>query len=496
VSALIYLTGGIDSLFSFVYVFVVIGGAMTLFRGGAIIATLSCLLPFAVVVLIQANGWSDFLHPLEFGRAAISYFMYAIGLGLVGALASALAETVRATGQELAQTESALERLEEQHAAILSSLPAGLLTVDPLGLVDYANAAALRVLGIEWAVAHGSSLEKLVPAFAEPWRRWSAGASTELARERHEGSLARLDGSRIQLGFSFAPLSSDPKLGGTIVVFQDVTDLVRLKESVERAERLATVGKLAAGLAHEVRNPLASMCASIEVLRGELDPPSTIKRLMDNVVQESERLNKLITDFLNFARPRELDRAPTDVSLIVASVTEVFRHEAEQRQCRVVTDLQPGTIAPVDDDRLRQVIWNLARNAVEAMRDKHGGVLTISTRKLGDEVDITIRDTGTGIPAAHRRQIFDPFFTTKDRGNGLGLAIAHAIVQAHGGRILVTTNPGEGTEFNLRLPATRPSEAELPPSDEALDATPSPLELLTLPPFGGDGSGSDGRPPD
>lgn len=479
VTWLVVMTGGNESVFSFAYVFVVLGAAMTLYRRGAVIGTLTSLLLFGTMVLMQIERIFPFLPPVKEGTAALSFFMYSIGLGLLGVLGSTLAETARARGRLLAKKVSEFEQLEELQAAILRSLPAGLMTVDGEGTVHYVNEAALTILRYRMREAIGRSLREVAPSIAEPWSVLLKQGRIPNPRDRFEGNFVRLDGSTIRLGFSFAPLSSRPEDFGLIVVFQDVTDIVRLKEAVGRAERLASIGKLAAGLAHEVRNPLASMCASIDVLRSALDPPPEMQRLMQNVVIEADRLNVLITDFLEFARPRTLDLADTDLSALVSGVVEIFKHEATLRDCEIASSLEPSLIAYVDSDALRQVIWNLARNAAQSMEGKRGR-LTVITRTVEDYAEIVIRDEGRGIEEGLLQRIFDPFFTTKDGGTGLGLAIAHSIVEAHDGKVLVSSTLGEGTEFTLRFSRGAPLSYEPSPdeTDPALNVTPSQFEIL------------------
>ena len=480
VSWLVLMTGGNESVFSFAYTFVVLGSAMTLYRRGAVIGVLTSLLLFGTIVLLHVEGGLAFLPRVAQGPAALSFFMHSIGLGLLGFLANTLTETARARGQMLAEKESEFERLEELQAAILRSLPAGLMTIDGQGLVHYVNESALAILRYRHRDVIGNPLTEVAPSVAEPWAIILKSGRVPAPRDRFEGNFVRQDGSSIRLGFSFAPLSSRPEDLGLIVVFQDVTDIVRLKEAVERSERLASVGKLAAGLAHEVRNPLSSMCASIDVLQQALSPPDELKRLMDNVVIEADRLNVLITDFLDFARPRSLNRVETDVSALVSSVMEVFEHDAALRHVESVVSLEPGLMATVDEDAIRQIIWNLARNAAQAMK-KADGRLTVITRSFDDWAEIVIRDNGPGVPDSVLRRIFDPFFTTKEEGTGLGLAIVHSLIDAHEGRILVSSAEGQGTEFTLRLPRSELAHRYEPnpeETDPALNVTPSQFEIF------------------
>ncbi len=446
ISVLVLMTGGVESLFTFAYTFPILGASTTLFRKGALVAWISGLFMFGLVTVAQLSRSVAVLPVVDFGGALFSYFTHTVGMGMVGLLSSALSEKLRRTGRLLAQTESDFEQLQALHAAILRSLPAGLITADALGSIHYANDAAMTILRRPIHDVVGQHLTFVVPAIL-PY--WHAHLKEPTERGRFEVAHARPDGSRIRLGFSFAPLTMSPEGSSAMVVFQDLTDIVRLKEAVERAERLATVGKFAAGLAHEVRNPLASMCASIDVLKDALQPSDSMKRLMSNVVREADRLNALITDFLAFARPRPMRAEATELGPLLKDIMDVFSNDRMLRQVTVHWQLTPGVRAFVDGDLIRQVVWNLVRNAAEA---SPGGNLTIICREEGRKPVVRIRDDGPGIPSEQLAKIFDPFYTTKEGGSGLGLAIAHSIIDAHGGELNVDSEMGEGTEVSLHLP--------------------------------------------
>jgi two-component system sensor histidine kinase PilS (NtrC family) len=483
VSWLVLMSGGGESVFNIAYVLVVFGAATTLYRRGAIIGTLISLLLYGTLVLIQVTSSFPYLPRMDASTAVLSFMMYTIGFGLVGALTSTLAETARSRGLLLAEKESEFEELEALQSAILRSLPAGLMTLDNDGTIRYANESARAILSFRSRELVGENLRHIAPAMAEPWTVIvKKRGLIPNPKDRFEGDFDRRDGVSLRLGFSFAPLTSRPGDLSLILVFQDVTDVVSLKNAVARAERLASIGKLAAGLAHEVRNPLASMCASIDVLKDGLSPSGTMKRLMDNVVIEADRLNELITDFLAFARPRELNLGRTCLSELVESVIDVFRHDASLKDCEVSMSLDEEAIAQVDPDALRQVLWNLIRNAVQAMRGQAGGRLELVVREVGEMSEIVIVDNGPGIPEDVLARVFDPFYTTKgEAGTGLGLAIVHSIVDAHGGQVLVSSALGRGTEFILQLPrgeSERPQKLSAEDSASHFNIRPSQFDIL------------------
>lgn len=449
VSVLVLMTGGVESIFVFAYVFAVLGASVTLYRRGGVISAAVSLLLFGIVVMVQLDGGLDVLPAADTGAALLAYFVQGIGLALVALLGSTLADRARTSRQQLAEKQSDLEQLEELHASILRSLPAGLMTIDGDGVVRYANEAARSILQVQGDAVLGNAIRDVVPAMHSVWERARDRLFRE-PRERYEDAHVRPDGASIRVGFSFAPLAlSQDDLPSSIVVFQDVTDIVRLKEAVERAERLATVGKFAAGLAHEVRNPLASMCASIDVLKANMEVPAPMQRLMVNVEREAERLNGLIGDFLAFSRPRKLEMKETDLGELLQGVLSMFENDRLMAGCTIHRKLDLGVRASIDEGLVRQVIWNLVKNAGEAMKD--GGELYVETKMQDLEPVIVVRDTGPGIPEVRRQRVFDPFYTTKEGGSGLGLAISHSIVEAHGGKLTLDSAPGRGTEVLIRF---------------------------------------------
>lgn len=449
VSVLVLMTGGTESIFTFTYVFAVLGASLTLYRRGGFVAALAVMLLYGVIVLLQVNGMVAVLPRIGASQALLSYFVQTLGIALVAVLASNLAERARVTRRQLAEKESDLEQLQELHAAILRSLPAGLLTVDGDGVVRYLNEAAKSILRVDERSV-GRPLAEVAPAMHGPWSRELGQRPTD-RRERFEAEHQRPDGVSIRVGFSFAPLSvGEGDVPSVIVVFQDVTDIVRLKEAVERAERLATVGKFAAGLAHEVRNPLASMCASIDVLQSALQIPEPMQRLMGNVVREAERLNSLITDFLAFSRPRKLELKDVDLGELVQGVLVMFENDELMQRSKIEQQLPLGVRASVDADLVRQVIWNLVKNAGEAMAPQ-GGTLKIETAMEGMQPILRVKDTGPGIAPDRLKRVFDPFYTTKEGGSGLGLAITYSILEAHGAQMGIESSPGEGTTVTVRF---------------------------------------------
>jgi two-component system sensor histidine kinase PilS (NtrC family) len=249
---------------------------------------------------------------------------------------------------------------------------------------------------------------------------------------------------------------------GAICSFQDLTEIKRMEEQVRQADRLAAIGRLAAGLAHEIRNPIGSIRGSVELLGGSLDPKGDDRRLMDIVLRESDRLDAIIRDFLQFSRPPTLVRVPTDLGgmldEILLMLSNQSRLQGTDAPVQIRRESSESTVkVDVDPSQMRQALWNLCLNGVEAM--PQGGELRVGVRALTPaagrpHVEVTVEDTGVGITAAELTQVFEPFYTTKPQGTGLGLAIAHRIVEDHGGELRVQSEPYRGTRFTISLPVS------------------------------------------
>jgi two-component system sensor histidine kinase PilS (NtrC family) len=238
---------------------------------------------------------------------------------------------------------------------------------------------------------------------------------------------------------------------GLAILFEDQTALREMQEAVRRGDRLAAVGQLAAGLAHELRNPLASMSGAVELLSRGRGLSDAERRLMEIVMREAERLNALVTDFLAFARPTATQLQPTDVAALADETLGVFRHSPSATRIELLRSGATSLRVMADPAQLRQVLWNLLQNAADAMKGE--GDITVDVGLTATSLcRIAVADSGPGIPAADVEHLFEPFFTTKPQGTGLGLAFVHRMVEAHGGRVEVQSAPGQGATFSVLLP--------------------------------------------
>lgn len=467
-TALVHFTGGLESIFAFLYVPITVYAALLLGRPGAYAASALAVVAYAAVALLPRIGW---LAPATGGGDPVQLALlgvHASALLLVALLASALSHERDRAGHALDERTRALRHLQRLHERTVESLTSGLLTTDSEGRISSFNPEAERITGRPAGAALGLRLGEVIPGAPEVLQEGVAAAGrgdrTRLRLRFHGGG-----GDEIHLGIAGSVLrSAEGEPAGHVVIFQDVTKVVEMEAELRRQERLAAVGALSAHLAHEIRNPLAAISGSIQILEGALAGTARddeTGRLLGIAVREADRLNQLITDFLQYARPAPGKAVPVPVAAVTAEVLDMFD---SVRPSGVSVELAvPAALRVLaEEGPFRQVLWNLFLNAVQAMPE--GGTLRVSAapvppqapaaggRKPPDEearwVEIEVADSGTGIPEDVLDRIFDPFFTTKKDGTGLGLATVHRVVEASGGHLSVESAVGRGTTFRIRLP--------------------------------------------
>lgn len=474
----VHATGGAQSGFCFLYLIDVVAVALLARRrGAALVATAGIALMVGVSVL----GWAHVL-PLLPGQLVAPWSLSRAELGAklalnvaaliaVGFLAARLAAKNRQADERLTIHEAYAGDLARLHENTIRCLTSGLVTVDLAGRVTTANEVAREILGAGVIGLLGLPLTDVLPDLP----RVLAAAGPSGTVRRAELTAAGRDGSRRQLGVSAAPLSDHlGHLIGRVIHFQDLTELKRMEVTVARSERLASIGRLSAAIAHEIRNPLASISGSMELLRDQPGTDPESRQLMDIAVREVDRLNALVTSVLEYARPRTEEPRHVDLAEELREIVQAFESERrDPRQVlRVELDIGAESVSIASaGGQLRQIVWNLLRNAAEAMPS--GGGIKVGVRRESDAtlpspadgssprptVILTIADTGQGIPRADLDRIFEPFYTTKNAGTGLGLATVARIVDDHHGTIEVTSEVGQGTTVTIRLPAAAGRQA-------------------------------------
>jgi two-component system sensor histidine kinase PilS (NtrC family) len=456
VTVLVYASGGPDSVFNFLYLAVIGAAAFLLFRTGAVLVASAAAVLYGSVVQLLAYGIlpPPPLSPVsDWGGARVRYNLAitVAGFYAVAFMLSYLSEKLRSARQELTLRQRALQRLQHLHGNVIATMSSGLLTTDAGQRITFINRAGGDLLGVDPARAAGRPLSEVGFSFSpESWERIRERSR---GREgyRDEIEIARGHERRV-LGFSLRGLRDAEGEEGTLILFQDLTDMKKLEREARFHSQLAAVGELAAGIAHEIRNPLASISGSVQVLSNELSVGSAERRLMEIIVSESNRLSKILEDFLRFVRPQERRVARFNVAETVREVLDLFRLSDEISDAhRIEVDVDPPSSELVGDrDQIRQIIYNVAKNAVRAM--DAGGTLTVVGREDDGWYRIRFSDTGRGMSEEELSGLFTPFSTAFDGGTGLGMAIVRRIVEDHGGAIDAESRPGEGTTVSVLLP--------------------------------------------
>lgn len=454
VTVIVYVTGGTESYLHTLYPLSILGASTLLSRrGGLYAASLASIaygvlidmdfygmLPqrFKVIQMMPVQGWEEVFTTVATNILAFFTVAYLTGY---------LAEKTARVEKELEEKEIDFDALEQLNRHIVENISSGIMTLDERQRITSFNREAENVTGYALKDAYYRPVGGIFPGMTEG--PFAPGV-------RIEKKFRKKDGSLVHLGFTVSQGQGGD--ASSIIIFQDLTQLKAMEEQLRRDEKLKALGELSVGIAHEIRNPLASISGSIQLLKDDLDLRGEDLKLMDIVLRETERLNLLITDYLLFARPAREKRETVDLSSIITGTVTLFRNSPEGSSISVRTDVRDGVFVKGDQRQLGQVFWNLFLNAAHAMEG--GGALAVSSR-----VDWTaepegrrpfavveVADTGKGMSAELLDRIFDPFFSTKDFGTGLGLAIVHRIVESHGGTISVASAVGSGTVFTIRIP--------------------------------------------
>jgi two-component system sensor histidine kinase PilS (NtrC family) len=458
ISIIVFATGLYDSVFSFMFVIVILLGSLERYLRGAVVWAILSSASYTVLVYLQMRGilLPPGFEPAEipfsqFGRSAVTH---STAFLLTGILSGFLGEEIRKGKEKVRDRDDVIQKLESFHKNVIDNIPSGLLTIDTQGKVSMVNDAACAILGM----TRGDTVGKPMGQVLAGIEGWEAREGRDDSRvPRAEIRFTRADGTEVYLGFSTSPMKdSEGRSIGRVVIFQDLTPIRQMEERVRIADRLAGVGELAAGLAHEIRNPLASIAGSSQLLRESSASSGESATLLDIIGRESHRLNGLITDFLAYTGPSQRETMRLDVSALLRDVAGAVR-AGEAREKGVAVDLAPlpALLVEGDGEQLKQVMWNLVRNAVQAA--PAGGRVMIDgfeqIRHGSRYVVAMVSDTGAGIASADLEKIFNPFFTTKEGGTGLGLSISQRIVHQHKGFIEVRPAPGKGCVFSVFLPA-------------------------------------------
>lgn len=451
---LVWRTGDLSSPYITLYIVLIsVASFFMTARATLLTAAVCALLLIGLAALTLSSAIQSSGGTPDMGKAVQIVSFHIVALLVVGLLASRLSEG-RSSGLELQETAKTLASLRLLHERIVESIRSGLITTDLEGNIYTFNAAATEITGYRVDQMKGTSIYDLFGDIREPIDLSLAAAGDGEQLPRFEADLTTPDGFAVRIGFSVSLLfSQSHQATGLIITFQDLTEIRSMEESVRRKDRLAAVGRVAAGLAHEIRNPLGAMRGAIQVLESNVKPESIQASLMDIILKESDRLNNIITNFLGYARPAAGEFADTDIGEAIMDTITLLKHSPDVRpDHELTTDIGafPSVIS-ADPTQLKQIFWNLARNALQAM--PNGGRLHVATEPLpNNRIRIKFEDTGRGMTPEQVEQLFEPFSNSTSGGTGLGLSIVYQIVKDHNGAINVRSREGVGTTITVELP--------------------------------------------
>jgi two-component system sensor histidine kinase PilS (NtrC family) len=455
VTAVVASTGASRSIFTFLYVLSVTAACVLLSRtGGLAIAGAASALYIGLVfgrTIFPMTGLFEASHETT-SLEIVTMFLNSGTFVVVAFAAGGLAERFQSTHAELETQRRDLRDLQALKDLVFESVGSGLIAIDRRHVVTAFNHAAEEMSGLAASHAIGRPWTAL---FGEEVDLGAVERAVE-ARGRdsrqYEMAMRRPDGSATPVRVTLSALrAGDGSRAGLIAMCEDLSTIRQMEARVRQADRLATLGRMAANIAHEIRNPLAALTGAIEVLAADGAPPETRGRLANIVLKESGRLNGIIKQFLEYARPAVLARARVNVADALDEVLVLLDHRAGPGALKLVREFPTSLIWDVDPQQFRQALWNLCLNAFEAMPG--GGELRVGAEVTDGTLVVRVTDTGEGVAPEDAAHIFEPFYSTKTSGTGLGLAMVQRIAQDHGGRVDVQSEPGGGSTFSISVPA-------------------------------------------
>jgi len=460
VTILLLLTGGINSPYSFLYMLSIINASVLLARREAIYTASLCGILYGAILDLQYYGKLEGLGlssvpAQQYGANYLFYtiFVNILAFYLTAFLTGYLAERVRKSESALQEKAIDYEELERLNSSIVSNIDSGLLSINNDGRIRVFNRYATELTGITQEEAYDRPLSEVIDGF-------TSFADKILTFCEGEIDYRTRKGDQMIFGFRGVPLvDKEGASVGVIINFKDLTQIKRMKEELKRADRLAAIGELSAHIAHEVKNPLASISGSVQLISQGDKIDGTDKKLLDIIIRETERLNRLINDFLAYARPSQPLKIPVLLKQLITDLASLLSADPRFKNVIIQNNCIEQLKIAVDRDQMRQVFWNLFINAAEAM--PAGGTIKVDTvmgnnsetgKLPGANVKIVVADTGSGMAINDVERVFEPFFTTKSGGTGLGLATVYRIIESHGGTILVDSAIDAGTTFTILLP--------------------------------------------
>ena len=457
VTVLILVSGGVTSHYAFLYFLSIISASTLLARSQAYYTASLCVILYGAILDFQFYGK---LAPLglspypaqQWGAEYLLYliFLHCAAFFLTAFLAGHLAERARISETALQEKAIDYEELERLNSCIVSTIESGLLTINSAGRIRVFNSYAENLTGVSQQDAYDRLLAEVLPGLASFESTYFESGQGEF---QHKGP----DGRELLLCFKSMPLlDKEGETVGAIFDLHDLTEMKRMAAELKRADRLAAVGELSARMAHEIRNPLAAISGSVQLvaLRPWVDEKD--QRLFSIILRETDRLDGLLRDFLFYAKPNQPSKVPLNLRRVITDLCALLATDPRLERVEIDNQVPDDLVVQFDKDQCSQVFWNLVVNGAEAITVD--GCISIDatlTRGNGgrSEVRISVRDNGSGMSQADVKRVFEPFFTTKKGGTGLGLATVYRIVETNGGRMSINSTQGKGTTVTLHLPA-------------------------------------------
>jgi len=456
VTWLVWITGAVRSPYTALYIVVISAASWFIGTRGALVTSIGSAAAFNTCSLLLLYGVArgSSLRAEESLPSVIQTMGLAdVSFLVVGLLAAKLAERQLHSDVQLAAATRSLADLRALHERIVESIRSGLITTDLAGQIYIFNAAAEEITGYTAKEVSGKNASMFFGDMTRQTAVSMEAAASGKVSPRFEVDSLTQSGFMLHLGFSIAPLFLESgEKSGFVITFQDLTDVRVMEETARRQDRLAAVGRLAASIAHEIRNPLAAMRGSIQMLRSELKEDSDHSQLMEIILRESDRLNKIVTDYLNYARPRPASMEKVDVSELIRETLKLLRNSPELSDGHALKEDLPTEplIVKGDAEQLKQVCWNVARNSLQSM--PNGGDFNVSANRTdAHRVLIRFQDSGCGMSPEQVERLFEPFTSTTG-GTGLGMSIVYQIIRDHSGTINVRSREGKGTTISIELP--------------------------------------------
>ncbi len=462
ITGLVYVTGGIESVYSVLYQLVIIYTTLFLGKKGGLISASACSIFFGLLLnlefygVITPYGFSE-KYAYSAGYVLSRIFIHIASFYIVSIIVSFVVEQEKKSRSLLTEKESAFDQLDLLYRGIIEHVNAGIVTIDLMGQIKSFNKAAGEISGFEASEVVGENVDTFFPGLINiSADEKEYKSSRDLTRKGEITILSKKKNNAV-LGFSMSALmnSKDKKIGA-IIIFQDLTATKEMEKEIEKSKNLALIGEMAAGLTHEIRNPLTAMSGSIQLLKKNLDLNETDAKLMQIVLRGREQLEKLVSNFLLLARPNLSNWVEMDLLIIIDEVFELILSEMDWNEnIKIEKEFAADTQIYGNQTEIKQILYNLILNAVQAM--PNGGRLKTTIHKTESDngtswLEVMISDSGEGIDKEKQGKIFNPFFTTKEKGTGLGLPIANRILESHGGSIEIKSEAGKGTTCTVMLP--------------------------------------------